>query len=234
MDAIRKVAASFHRGGYRSIQNYFDSAVNYQEPFRGEPVELLLHVVMRLMRFARAVLRGLPVARLKAMLSVTPRHRWLSPRIWSGQLRLELPACSSSESELLEDSGGLKIRLEEAFTTPSTCSVKASEDSEALQKTKARPNLFRRSSNKAGAADLCYQTKVFFGSLLRPSFSKSSSPAAAAAAAAAATILLQGLAITSEICRHFCKARGLFSSGLLVPPLRRKRCAKCPARVSSA
>ncbi|CAE7595796.1 unnamed protein product [Symbiodinium sp. CCMP2592] len=30
-EAVRKVAATFRRGGYRSVQNYFDAAVSYQE-----------------------------------------------------------------------------------------------------------------------------------------------------------------------------------------------------------
>ena len=59
------VAASFRRGGYRSVQNYFDSATTYQEHFLGIVVEPLLRKAMR--RYTRAVTRGLPGARLKAI-----------------------------------------------------------------------------------------------------------------------------------------------------------------------
>jgi len=67
-DAVRKVAASFRRGGYKSVQNYFDAAATYQERFREEAVDPLLRRSMR--RFTRAVLRGLPGTRLKAMFPV--------------------------------------------------------------------------------------------------------------------------------------------------------------------
>ena len=59
------VAASFRRGGYRSVQNYFDSATTYQEHFLGIVVEPLLRKAMR--RYTRAVTRGLPGARLTAI-----------------------------------------------------------------------------------------------------------------------------------------------------------------------
>ena len=64
-EKLRMVAASFRRGGYRSVQNYFDSATTYQEHFLGIVVEPLLRKAMR--RYTRAVTRGLPGARLKAI-----------------------------------------------------------------------------------------------------------------------------------------------------------------------
>ena len=64
-EKLRMVAASFRRGGYRSAQNYFDSATTYQEHFLGIVVEPLLRKAMR--RYTRAVTRGLPGARLKAI-----------------------------------------------------------------------------------------------------------------------------------------------------------------------
>ena len=64
-EKLRMVAASFRRGGYRSAQNYFDSATTYQEHFLGIVVEPLLPKAMR--RYTRAVTRGLPGARLKAI-----------------------------------------------------------------------------------------------------------------------------------------------------------------------
>ena len=39
LEAIRNVAASLRRGGYRSAQNYFDAAVAYQERFREQAVD---------------------------------------------------------------------------------------------------------------------------------------------------------------------------------------------------
>ncbi|CAE7802957.1 unnamed protein product [Symbiodinium sp. CCMP2592] len=67
-EAVRKVAATFRRGGYRSVQNYFDAAVSYQEQFRGEAVDPLIRRAMR--RYARAVVRGLPGSKLKAIFAV--------------------------------------------------------------------------------------------------------------------------------------------------------------------
>ncbi|CAE7559110.1 unnamed protein product [Symbiodinium sp. CCMP2592] len=67
-DAVRKVAASFRRGGYRSVQNYFDAAVSYQEQFRGEAVDPLIRRAMR--RYSKAVVRGMPGSKLKAIFSV--------------------------------------------------------------------------------------------------------------------------------------------------------------------
>ncbi|CAE7199054.1 unnamed protein product [Symbiodinium sp. CCMP2592] len=67
-EAVRKVAATFRRGGYRSVQNYFDAAVAYQEQFRGEAVDPLIRRAMR--RYARAVVRGLPGSKLKAIFAV--------------------------------------------------------------------------------------------------------------------------------------------------------------------
>ncbi|CAE7519431.1 unnamed protein product [Symbiodinium sp. CCMP2592] len=55
-------------GGYRSVQNYFDAAVSYQEQFRGEAVDPLIRRAMR--RYARAVVRGLPGSKLKAIFAV--------------------------------------------------------------------------------------------------------------------------------------------------------------------
>ena len=60
LEAIRSVAASLRRGGYRSAQNYFDAGVAYQERFREQAVDPLLKKAMR--RYTWAVLRGLPGA----------------------------------------------------------------------------------------------------------------------------------------------------------------------------
>ncbi|CAE7887288.1 unnamed protein product [Symbiodinium necroappetens] len=68
LEAVRSVAASLRRGGYRSAQNYFDAAVAYQERFREQAVDPLLKKAMR--RYTRAVLRGLPGSRLKAVFPV--------------------------------------------------------------------------------------------------------------------------------------------------------------------
>ena len=68
LEAIRNVAASLRRGGYRSAQNYFDAAVTYQERFREQAVDPLLKKAMR--RYTRAVLRTLPGSRLKAVFTV--------------------------------------------------------------------------------------------------------------------------------------------------------------------
>ena len=67
LEAIRNVAASLRRGGYRSAQNYFDAAVAYQERFREQTVDPLLKAMRR---YTRAVLRGLPGSRLKAVFPV--------------------------------------------------------------------------------------------------------------------------------------------------------------------
>ena len=68
LEAVRSVAASLRRGGYRSAQNYFDAAVAYQERFREQAVDPLLKKAMR--RYTRAVLRGLPGSRLKTVFPV--------------------------------------------------------------------------------------------------------------------------------------------------------------------
>ena len=58
LEAVRNVAASLRRGGYRSAQNYFDAAVAYQERFREQAVDPLLKKAMR--RYTRAILRRHP------------------------------------------------------------------------------------------------------------------------------------------------------------------------------
>ncbi|CAE7450229.1 unnamed protein product [Symbiodinium sp. KB8] len=105
LEAIRSVAASLRRGGYRSAQNYFDAGVAYQERFREQAVDPLLKKAMRRYTWAAVF----PVDSLAALVVIGEVPATLA---WS-------PWTSAHAADDLEATGGtvtLRVPLHKAAT----------------------------------------------------------------------------------------------------------------------